>query len=253
MPHILLTNDDGVFAPGILALAKALQAQARLTIVAPNKECSASSNALTTRSPLRLKQVELDGGIPGWTCDGTPVDCVKMGLRIVCEQDPPDLVISGINSDSNLGSDVLYSGTVGAAMDGVLLGVPAFAISLSYGEPRDDFSNAARFAGVLAGQVLEQGLPEGVLLNVNVPPGNGVRDVRITAQGRGRFLESYDSREDPAGRPYYWIQGLREPAPEHPDSDEAAVADRAISVTPLRVDMTDRDCMAALQSWKLDK
>ena len=251
MPHILLTNDDGIHAPGLAALAQALRRTARLTIVAPDSERSASSGALTTKSPLRLQPVNKNGRPFGFACSGTPVDSVKLAVHVVCRDDPPDLVISGINQGGNMGSDVHYSGTVAAALDGALMGFPAIAVSLCEWD-NPDFTFAARFARTLARKVLQKGLPTGTILNVNVPAGNAgnIQDVRITRQGRGRFLESFDCRDDPRGVPYYWIGGERA-QPVGSDTDEAAITENIISITPLKIDLTHREFLPELAEWNL--
>jgi 5'-nucleotidase len=250
--HILVTNDDGVFAPGIAALAAALLAlrDAKVTIVAPAQNQSAVGHRKTLRDPLRIDQVVLSDGTPGHACSGSPADAIALALMGYIKE-PVDMVVSGINQGTNVAQDITYSGTVTAAMEAVICGVPAMAVSLdSYTEP--SFDQAAAFAAQLTPLVLEKGLPELTLLNVNVPLGPA-RGVSITRQGRRIYHDRLIERIDPMGRPYYWIGGERPTGDaEEVGTDIWALAQGYISVTPIRLDMTDQDFMKEVEGWGLD-
>ncbi len=232
MALILVTNDDGVFSSGIKLLAEELARIAEVVIVAPDREQSASSHALTLHRPLRLQKLEENC----YAVDGTPTDCVSLGVLSLLAERTPDLVVSGINFGSNLGDDVTYSGTVSATFEGSLLGIPSLAFSQEVGEGFD-FRRGARFASRLAAAVLA--LPErrGMLLNVNFPAGP-FRGVRLTRLGRREYKQSIVEKVDPRGRKYYWIAGY----PEWEGSegtDQHAVAAGYVAVTPLHLDLTD--------------
>ncbi len=235
--RVLLSNDDGVHAAGLRALAKAFSGADEVWVVAPDREQSASSHAISLHRPLRMIEVE-----PRWyAVDGTPTDAVYMGLCLVMKKAPPDLVVSGINHGPNLGNDVHYSGTVAAAIEGALLGVPALAISLAAPAPHD-FEPAARFAAALARQMLDRAAARGstapFLLNVNVPAGP-VRGYRLTRLGRRTYGNDVVEKTDPRGRKYYWIGGEGGARNEDiPGSDCNAVKEGVAAVTPLQLDIT---------------
>ncbi len=231
---ILVTNDDGVFSEGLKLLARALSEVARVTVVAPDREQSASGHALTLHRPLRIRQLE----DTWYSVDGTPTDCVNLALLWLLRDDPPDLVCSGINFGTNLGDDVTYSGTVSATFEGTLLGVPSVAFSQEIGE-HFSFEPAARFAAELADELLreEERLPEDLLLNVNVPAGE-IRGVRFTRLGRRRYNQSIIEKQDPRGRKYYWIAGAPQ-WEEEEGTDFDAMSKGWVSVTPLHLDLTD--------------
>jgi len=233
--RVLLSNDDGVHAAGLRALAAAFSDQDEVWVAAPDREQSAASHAISLHRPLRLAEVQ-----PRWyAVDGTPTDAVYMGLCLLLKDAPPDLVVSGINHGPNLGNDVHYSGTVAAAIEGALLGVPALAVSLA-APPPHDFGPAARFAAALARQILRE-TPAGpgpLLLNVNVPAGP-VRGYRIARLGRRTYGNDVIEKTDPRGRKYYWIGGEGGARNEDiPGSDCNAVRDGLVAVTPLQLDPT---------------
>ena len=232
-PFILLSNDDGIHSEGIGALAEALSAVGAVAVVAPDREQSAASHKLSLHTPLRAHQVR-EGW---WAVTGTPADCVYLALLALLDR-RPDLVVSGINSGPNLGTDVHYSGTVAAAMEGTLLGVPGIAVSaVSRSEP--DYAHGAQFTRRLVERVLaQQGLPKGVTLNVNVPRGKPTR-YQKTFLGHRLYDHGVHTRTDPRGRPYYWIGGNPVPHDDEPGSDSAAVRSGVISVTALGLDITD--------------
>jgi 5'-nucleotidase len=241
-PLILATNDDGVDAPGLAALVAAVAPLGEVVVVAPDRERSGASHALTLSRPLRVRE-----RAPGrYAVDGTPTDCVHLGVFNLTGGRLPDLVVSGINRGLNVGDDVTYSGTVAGAMEGTLLHVPSLAFSTQPGEDGDaDYAPAAAFAAALAAEVLARGLPPGVFLNVNVPRATH-GEVRITRQGTRTYRAAAVERLDPSGRPYYWIAGADSTPAGEPDGDHVAVASGAISVSPLQADLTHAPSLAAL-------
>ena len=251
--HILVTNDDGVYAPGIFALQKALRLipDVKLTIMAPAENQSAVGHRKTLRDPMRIDTATLQDGTEAYACSGSPADSIALALMGYIEE-PVDIVVSGINQGANLAQDITYSGTVTAAMEAVIFGIPAIAVSLdSFTEPA--FEQAATFAAQIAPVVVKQGLPELTLLNINVPYGR-VNGVRLTRQGRRRYHDELVERFDPAGRPYYWIGGDRPTGDtKEVGTDVWAVASGYISVTPIRLDLTARDFLEDLEDWDLQQ
>ena len=241
-PLILLTNDDGVHAPGLKALAEALRPLGDVRVVAPDREVSACSQGLTLKHPLRADEVA-----PGvHAVDGTPADCVNLALVKLLPR-RPDLVVSGINRGANLGDDVFYSGTVGGAREGVFFGLPSLAVSLA-ARAEHDFGPAAEFVASLVPRVLERGLPPRTLLNVNVPPGRP-RGVRVTVQGRRDHVGTILEGLDPRRRTYYWIEQGRDEWESDELSDIQAVRDGHVSVTPLQTDTTHHGALAVVREW----
>lgn len=239
--HILLTNDDGIRAEGLQALERSLAPLAEITVVAPDYERSGTSQAITIHAPLRVHALDEHH----YAVSGTPADAVILALHQLHLK--PHLVVSGINPGANLGENVVYSGTVAAAMESTLHGVPSIAMSLASRKSLD-FSAASAFALELARKVLAEGLPEGVLLNVNVPRGE-VRGVRITRQSRKLSQNIIHEKRDPRGRPYYWQDENLVRENVEPDSDYAAIFDHQISVTPLQVNRTDHSSLNHLSAW----
>jgi 5'-nucleotidase len=240
MKKILVTNDDGVHSEGIHALAAALTALGEVIIVAPHIEASAIGHALTLRRPLRMEK--LRDGV--YEVDGTPTDCVNIALTQLYTA-PPDLVVSGINKGYNLGDDVTYSGTVAGAMEGALLGIPSIAVSLQRTETFD-FGPAAQAASAIAAMVLERGLPSRTFININVPEGTP-RGMRVTVQAKRNHVTVVAEREDPRGRPYYWIEEGQNDWEPHDRSDYQAVRDGYVSVTPLQPDLTAHDALSFVE------
>jgi 5'-nucleotidase len=247
MPRILVTNDDGVHSEGIHALATALAPLGEVIVVAPHAESSAIGHALTLRRPLRIESPR-----PGYyAVDGTPTDCVNLGVAVLLKNELPDLVVSGINTGWNLGDDVTYSGTVAGALEGALLGVPAIAVSLA--RTRDyvfDFGPSAEAAATLAALVLQHGLPDRTFLNVNVPKGTP-RGFKRTIQGKRNHITKIAERTDPRGKPYYWIEEGIDDWTAHDLSDYHACKERYISVTLLSPDMTAYSAMDQLERFPL--
>lgn len=253
--HILVTNDDGVQARGLAALARALSGLGRVTVLAPERNWSASGHVKTLHRPLRVWDTRLLDGTPALATDGAPSDCVAL-VSLGLLDEPVDLVVSGINPHANLGHDVTYSGTVTAAMEAVIAGLPGIAVSLDTPEDTTvplDFSSAAQVTVALAGQVLTRGLAPGVLLNINIPhlPFVAIHGVRITRQGVRVYRDALVRRHDPRGRPYYWIGGDSPTAIAEPGTDFWALQEGYVSVTPLQLDLTARQAMTDLEGWGL--
>lgn len=250
-PRILVSNDDGVHAPGIRALAEAMREVGKVFVVAPDRERSAASHSLTMDVPLRASRLEDDV----ISVQGTPTDCILLALKgLLSEQ--PDLVVSGINRGPNMGDDVTYSGTIAAAMEATLLGVPSIAVSLDRHESgRYDYRAAASIARALALMVLERGLPAGTLLNVNVPnvPPSDVLGVEIARQGKQIYEDAIVEKTDPRGRRYYWIGGQLTSWETETHTDYAAVSQRRVSITPIQLDLTDYRAMEVLRDWPIDR
>jgi len=246
--NIMVTNDDGIHAPGILALAAALGELGTVTVVAPDRERSAAGHSLTLHSPLRV--FKLRKGF--FAVDGTPTDCVNMGIHSLLPERPA-LVVSGINHGANLGDDVTYSGTVAAAMEANLMGIPAIAVSLATYEHHGHFDAAAGVALRIARQVLTNGLPADTFINVNIPdcPAEEMQPTLVTRQGKRSFTGTIIDKTDPRGRKYYWI-GSEEPAfNDDEGTDFHALNRRHVSITPLHLDMTNYEAMKVLSQWSL--
>jgi 5'-nucleotidase len=245
---ILVSNDDGIHAQGLGALADDLASLGEVYVVGPDRERSAASHSLTLHRPLRVR----DMGSRRCAVDGTPTDCVNLAINGILPR-RPDLVVAGINEGANLGEDITYSGTVSAAMEGTLLGVPSIAISL-VGRDGFDFRAAAAFGRVLARHVLEHGLPRDTLLNVNVPSASPdeVRAFAFTRQGRRRYGNAIVEKVDPRGRKYYWIGGDEFGFVEEEGTDFAAVERGMISITPIHLDLTNYSSFDELKGFSLD-
>ncbi len=250
-PKILLSNDDGIFAPGLSALYDEMRKIGDVTVVAPASEQSAVGHAITILDPLRVSDFKRDDKFFGYAVNGTPADCVKMAYWALLEE-KPDLVISGINQGSNAGINAMYSGTVSAATEGAILDIPSFAISLASWTYRE-FGYAATFARELALKVLSHGLPSGTLLNVNVPAvaAEEIAGVMVTRQSQARYLEHFDKRVDPANRVYYWLSGQKMQPGAELDLDDRAVQENYVSITPLHYDLTNYTFLETLKTWEL--
>ncbi len=245
---ILITNDDGYRAPGILALYRALVRDHEVVLVAPDRERSAIGHGITLNQPLRYDRVDLNGGGSGYAVTGTPADCVKLGLFEFYDT-PPDLVISGINAGSNTGINLNYSGTAGAAREAALNGLTALAVSIQYGEIMD-FAGMADYVGSTVEKVIAQGLPKGVFLNINGPciPVKEARGVRITRQADNNLSTDFNRQEDPRGKSYFWYGNMVPVRPED-DTDNDALLEKYISITPIQCDTTAYPVMAELQQF----
>jgi 5'-nucleotidase len=245
---ILVTNDDGIHAPGIRALAEALRKVGRVAVVAPDRERSAVGHALTLHHPLRATRI----GPDIFSVDGTPTDCVNLGIHDLVSF-TPDVVVSGINRGSNLGDDVTYSGTVSAAMEATLMGIPAIAVSLCTDGEGRHYDSAAGFAARLAGEVFSRGLPADTFLNVNIPDldRSELLPPLITRQGRRRYDGGIVDKVDPRGRKYYWIGSGELTFLDLPGTDYHAVSRGHISITPLHLDLTNYASFETLSAWQL--
>ncbi len=251
--HILVTNDDGIHAEGIQRLCQALYESAenyRLSIIAPERERSAIGHAITMHKPLRVLEVSFlhNPALKGWSVNGTPSDCVKLAVEAILE-DKPDLVISGINRGSNLGTDVLYSGTVSAAVEGLLLGIPSVAVSLTGSGDSHSFDYAARYLCTIIPKLLEGGIESSTLVNINIPGDvENIKGARVTSLGTRRYKNAFEKRVDPRGMHYYWLAGeLVEDDPEEENSDTRMVREGYISVTPVHFQLTDTSAIPLLE------
>ena len=245
---ILISNDDGIHSEGIKTLARALKRVGEVFIVAPDRERSAASHSLTLHKPLRVEKI----GPNAYAINGTPTDCINLAVNGILKK-RPDLVVSGINKGGNLGDDVTYSGTVSAAMEGTLLSIPSFAISLvSISRENFDFKNAARFAARLARFILKNRLPKDTLLNINVPDVDEIKGYRITKQGKRLYGDAVVEKVDPRGKKYYWIGGdILKWEGGGEDTDFKAITSNFISITPVHLDMTNYASFKELHKWKL--
>jgi 5'-nucleotidase len=251
--HILVTNDDGVLAPGLLALANEMRRLGAVTVLAPDRNWSASGHVKTLERPLRVREVRLADGSNGLSTDGAPSDCVALAILDLLPE-KVDLVVSGINPNANLGHDVTYSGTVTAAMEAAIWGLPGVAVSLDSPENhlgQLDYGPAARVAHRVVSAVIENGLPRGILLNVNVPylPDNELRGTMITRQGLRVYRDLLVRREDPRGRPYYWIGGDAPTGVPEEGTDFGALKAGYVSITPLHLDLTAHSIQQELSGW----
>ena len=246
--RIMVTNDDGIAAPGIKALAEALTLLGEVTVVAPDRERSAAGHSLTLHSPLRVFELR-----QGWhAVDGTPTDCVNMGIHSLLPF-RPDLVVSGINHGGNMGDDITYSGTVAAAMEANLMGIPALAVSLATYGATSNFEDAAQAILPVIREFIRNGLPGDTFLNINVPdrPLAEIRHPLITRQGKRSFVGKIVDKIDPRGRKYYWI-GSEEPSfMDKEGTDFNAVGAGHVSVTPLHLDLTNYRALETLSKWNL--
>lgn len=250
---ILLTNDDGIHAQGLWTLYDVLARRHHVTVVAPDRERSAVSHGITLHQPIRTTRITANNGCMGYAVDGTPVDCVKMGLMEILDT-KPDVVISGINPGANIGVNINYSGTVAAAKEAALYKIPAVAVSIA-GRQAADYKFAAHFTVMLAENVHQKGLPFGTILNVNIPdiPMEKIEGVRISKQGTSLYSERLDKRIDPRNRIYYWHGNDSQAAFTSSDVDGAALEENFISITPIKCDMTDYTMLEELKRWDIDK
>jgi len=250
--QILVCNDDGIDAPGINALVKELRKIGKVTVVAPDKQQSAVGHAITMSYPLRMKEFKKDGKFFGYAVQGTPADCVKLAVRALLKK-RPDLVVSGINHGSNTAISIIYSGTVSAATEGTILGIPSIAVSITT-YAKVDFRFAAKFARRLASLVLRKGLPDRTLLNVNIPPlkEDQIRGILVTRQGRSIWNDTFDTRRDPGNKEYFWLTGGLDEADTELEFDQAAIRNNYISISPIQYDLTDYAMMDVLKRWNLN-
>lgn len=250
---ILVCNDDGIDSVGIYELVNELKKTAEVTVVAPLKEQSAVGHGITMQLPLRVINYYKNGNFFGYAVDGTPADCVKIGIRNIMKESP-DLVISGINHGSNTAINIIYSGTVSAAREAAIMDVPAIAISVT-NHTAKQFGFAAKVAQMLTQEIANRGLPKGTLLNVNVPdlPEEEISGMLLTKQGKSKWDDIYEQRKDPYGRDYYWLTGNLMEIDIELDTDQAAVKNKYVSVTPIHFDLTDYETYSRMKEWKLEE
>jgi len=248
--HILVTNDDGIDADALGPLADALGRVGEVDIIVPERNWSGASHSITLFRPLRVRPTKLRTGQPAFMTDGSPTDCVRLAALGFLRH-KPDLVVSGINRGSNMGDDITYSGTVAAAMEGLLSSIPSIAISIGAIGGDTDYGPAASFAALLAKNILGRGFAPDSLLNVNVPPlpRDKIAGVEVTRLGKRVYRDQLVERLDPYGNPYYWVGGPAVSAEAEPGTDVAAVREGKISVTPISLDMTNHQLIAELASW----
>jgi 5'-nucleotidase len=253
-PVILVTNDDGITAPGIRALADAMRTLGEVVVVAPDSPQSAMGHAITINKPLRLDAVKVHGESLGYQCSGTPVDCVKLAVNKILHR-KPDLCVSGINHGSNSSINVIYSGTMSAAMEGAIEGIPSIGFSLNDYSLNADFTASVHYAKIIAGNILKSGLPENTLLNVNLPslPLASLKGIRICRQAIAKWEEEFDERKDPNKRTYYWLTGKFINNDRGNDTDEWALANGYVSVVPVQFDFTAHHAIPYLNQIKWNK
>ena len=251
-PLILITNDDGYMANGIIALSEAMKVLGEIIVFAPDWHRSGMSSAITTSEALRCQMYKKEKDATYYLCNGTPVDCVKLALNEFVDR-TPDLVVSGINHGSNAGISVIYSGTMGAAIEGCIFNIPSFGVSLCDFGKNADFSTSADVAVAIAKSILMHGLPKGVCLNVNVPKGE-VKGFRIATQTQGQWVNEYMKSQDGAGREVFWMTGNFENwEKDNQESDEWALANGYASVVPVQIDMTAYSFFDELKKWNLEE
>ena len=241
MKTLLITNDDGIHSPGLMALKQAVEGLGRVVVIAPERDNSAVSHSLTMNRPLKITEIAEDT----FMIDGTPTDCVAVGIRKIVE-DKPALLLSGINSGANLGDDISYSGTVAAAIEGTMYSIPSMAISAT-GDPPYDFSGPRTIARTVAKKILKTGLPDNTLVNVNIPPDHKQK-IRITRQGRRLWKNSIKETLDPKGLKYYWIGGGTPVHDDNRDTDVHAIKNGFVSITPIQLDLTSPEGMNYLRN-----
>lgn len=252
-PLILVTNDDSISAKGILSLVEAMKPLGDIVVVAPDKPQSGMGHAITIHQPLRLKISHQFEGIEAYTCSGTPVDCVKLAMFDVLDR-RPDLLVSGINHGSNAATNVLYSGTMSAAVEGAIEGLPSVGFSLLDFDADADFKASAHYAQIIAKSVLKNGMQKGVCLNVNIPKGkkSALKGIKVCRQGRAFWEDAFDKRKDPFGGDYYWLTGSFKKSDKGEDTDLWALEHNYVTVVPTHFDMTAHLSIAELTEWDLN-
>lgn len=252
-PLILVTNDDGITAPGIRALIEVMSELGTVVVVAPDKPQSAMGHAITINNTLYLNKISAENAaITEYSCSGTPVDCVKMAVAEILHR-KPDLCVSGINHGSNSSINIIYSGTMSAAVEAGIEGIPAIGFSLGDFDWNADFAPAKKYVRQIATEVLNNGLPDGVLLNVNFPklPEEAIKGIKICRQAKASWIETFDKRKSPAGREYYWLAGEFVNQDKGDDTDEWALDNGYVSLVPVQFDLTAYHAIQQLKNWKL--
>ncbi|WP_129717938.1 5'/3'-nucleotidase SurE [Pedobacter sp. SYP-B3415] len=248
-PNILVVNDDGITAPGIRHLIEVAQELGRVVVVAPDGPQSGMGHAITIGKPLRFDKVDLYEGVEMYKCSGTPVDCVKLAVNKIFKGKKPDLCVSGINHGLNSSINVIYSGTMSAAVEGGIESIPSVGFSLDDFTQQADFSHCRKFVKLVCEQVLEHGLPERTLLNVNFPKGAGIKGLKVCRQANAKWAEEFDERKDPYERPYYWLTGVFQNLDKGEDTDVWALDHGFASVVPVQFDLTAHHAIPILNSW----
>jgi 5'-nucleotidase len=248
-PLILITNDDGVKAPGIRALISYIRPLGRIVVVAPDRPQSGTAHAVTIAHPLRLELIARETDYEEYSCNGTPADCVKLAFKIVMKR-RPDFLFSGINHGTNASINIIYSGTMAAVLEGALAGVPSVGFSLNNYHHDADFGPSEQFVKLVATNVISHGLPEGVCLNVNLPdiPVERIRGVKVCRQAAGTWQEDFDERQDPHGRKYYWMKGVYAQIGSGEDTDQWALEHDYVAVVPVQFDFTAYNSMEILRN-----
>lgn len=252
-PLILITNDDGITAPGLQKLISIMQKIGDIVVVAPDKPQSGMGHAVTVTSPLMLQPFNSEDRHPEYSCTGTSVDCVKMGIKIVLGR-KPDLLVSGINHGSNASVNILYSGTMAAALEAAIEDIPAIGFSLNNYSVNANFDGFEEYVEKICRMVLEKGLPPATCLNVNIPDVNGseIKGLKFVRQGRGFWNEKYDARIDPFKRNYYWLTGVFENIDNDQETDTWALKNNYIAVVPVHIDMTSYHALQLMKEWEVD-
>lgn len=246
---ILITNDDGVLAKGIQELTHCLRDLGELVVVAPDGPRSGMSSALTTLVPIKYTLLQQEEGLTVYSCTGTPVDCVKLATNAILTR-KPDLLVSGINHGGNMAICVNYSGTMGAAIEGCIMDIPSIGVSLLDHSAGGDFSESCRLTRQVAARMLQEGLPHGTFLNLNVPIGKQVAGLKVCRQADGRWVKEYKQSEDAVGNPVFWLTGeFVSHTPIHPDNDMLALDNGYATLVPCKIDVTDYEFMATLHTW----
>ena len=249
-PLILITNDDGYQAKGIEALIDSVKDLGDIIVVAPDGPRSGMSSAITSLQPLRVYLISESQNIKVYATTGTPVDCVKLGISELAER-RPDIVLSGVNHGSNAAVAVLYSGTMGAAIEGAVFKIPSIGFSLLDHSHNADFTYSKKYIHTITKQVLEEGLPSGTCLNVNIPKGDDIKGIRVCRQTSGQWVNEFMQSKDGADKDIYWLTGnFENDEPSDEMTDEWALANRYVSVVPVKVDMTNHDLIASIKSWE---
>ena len=252
-PLIFVTNDDGITAPGIRALIRVMKKIGTVLVVAPDKPQSGKGHAITMDVPLRLTKYKEDGEHKEFSCNGTPVDSVKLGLTI-CKEKKPDIIVSGINHGANNSINIIYSGTMAAAIEGALEGIPSIGFSMTDYSHEIDFSPVESYVEKITQETLKNGLPPTVALNVNMPTGNGesLKGIKVCRQAHAMWKEHFEMRKDPHNREYYWLSGTFNNLDDKDDTDEWALKNNLISVVPVHVDMTAHKHISEINKWNFD-
>jgi len=251
-PNILVVNDDGITATGIKNLMEVMQELGKVVVVAPDSPQSGMGHAITIGKPIRFDKVDLYPGAEMYKCSGTPVDCVKIAVNKIFKGKKPDLCVSGINHGLNNSINVIYSGTMSAAVEGAIEKIPSIGFSLDDFAQDADFSHCKKYIKTICEQVLQHGLPEATLLNVNFPKGNNIKGVKICRQANAKWAEEFEERTDPYKRPYYWLTGVFQNFDKGEDTDVWALEHNYVSVVPVQFDLTAHHAIPILNGWNFN-